>query len=196
MCGRAPAAQHRRVDGGGSEVGRPQVGDGRGDHLPVGIVMAAADDARRGPGARGGSRRSACRPRSRAGGRRSRRDRVNRWAGPRSPHRRTGRRVRAWTGTLPAAKMSHDVRPGSHVRRRLSLLLRGVDRRRALGRRHRGDPRSARPAEQGRGILDAPCGHGRIARRLAVAGMHVTGVDLTPAYLEQARDDRDFLPAR
>jgi SAM-dependent methyltransferase len=38
-------------------------------------------------------------------------------------------------------------------------------------------------------ILDAPCGHGRIARRLAAAGMVVTGVDLTPAYLEQARAD-------
>lgn len=38
-------------------------------------------------------------------------------------------------------------------------------------------------------ILDAPCGHGRIARRLAAAGMEVTGVDLTPAYLEQARVD-------
>ncbi|MGA2933378.1 MAG: class I SAM-dependent methyltransferase, partial [Acidimicrobiales bacterium] len=38
-------------------------------------------------------------------------------------------------------------------------------------------------------ILDAPCGHGRIARRLAAVGMQVTGVDLTPAYLEQARAD-------
>ena len=38
-------------------------------------------------------------------------------------------------------------------------------------------------------ILDAPCGHGRIARRLAAAGMEVTGVDLTPSYLEQARAD-------
>ena len=38
-------------------------------------------------------------------------------------------------------------------------------------------------------ILDAPCGHGRIARRLGAAGMQVTGVDLTPAYLEQARAD-------
>jgi len=38
-------------------------------------------------------------------------------------------------------------------------------------------------------ILDAPCGHGRISRRLAAAGMHVTGVDLTPAYLEKARAD-------
>ena len=36
-------------------------------------------------------------------------------------------------------------------------------------------------------ILDAPCGHGRIARRLAAAGMDVTGVDLTPAYLALAR---------
>jgi len=38
-------------------------------------------------------------------------------------------------------------------------------------------------------ILDAPCGHGRIARRLAEAGMRVTGIDLTPAYVEQARSD-------
>jgi SAM-dependent methyltransferase len=36
-------------------------------------------------------------------------------------------------------------------------------------------------------ILDAPCGHGRIARRLAAAGMAVTGVDITPAYLELAK---------
>src|ERR1700679_2260606 len=38
-------------------------------------------------------------------------------------------------------------------------------------------------------ILDAPCGHGRLARRLAAAGMEVTGVDLMPAYLDQARHD-------
>src|ERR1700722_9044280 len=44
-------------------------------------------------------------------------------------------------------------------------------------------------------ILDAPCGHGRIARRLAVAGMEVTGVDLTPTYLEQARRETDPVPA-
>src|ERR1700679_3986815 len=43
-------------------------------------------------------------------------------------------------------------------------------------------------------ILDAPCGHGRIARRLAAAGMEVTGVDLTPAYLEQARADPHVRP--
>jgi ubiquinone/menaquinone biosynthesis C-methylase UbiE len=36
-------------------------------------------------------------------------------------------------------------------------------------------------------ILDAPCGHGRISRRLAAAGMKVTGVDITAAYLEMAR---------
>jgi SAM-dependent methyltransferase len=38
-------------------------------------------------------------------------------------------------------------------------------------------------------VLDAPCGHGRISRRLAAAGLEVTGVDLTPAYLAQARAD-------
>ena len=49
---------------------------------------------------------------------------------------------------------------------------------------------------QGSRILDAPCGHGRIARRLAAAGMQVTGVDLTPAYIEQARSDPQPPPAR
>jgi len=39
-------------------------------------------------------------------------------------------------------------------------------------------------------ILDAPCGHGRIARRLAAAGMRVTGVDLSPAFIDLARADR------
>ena len=39
----------------------------------------------------------------------------------------------------------------------------------------------------GSSILDAPCGHGRITRRLAAAGMQVTGVDVTPDYLERAR---------
>jgi ubiquinone/menaquinone biosynthesis C-methylase UbiE len=39
----------------------------------------------------------------------------------------------------------------------------------------------------GSAILDAPCGHGRIARRLAAAGMQVTGIDVTRSYLEQAR---------
>jgi SAM-dependent methyltransferase len=40
---------------------------------------------------------------------------------------------------------------------------------------------------RGSRILDAPCGHGRIASRLAAAGMEVTGVDLTPRYVELAR---------
>jgi len=43
-------------------------------------------------------------------------------------------------------------------------------------------------------ILDAPCGHGRLAWRLAAAGMEVTGIDLTPAYIEQARRDVDPAP--
>jgi SAM-dependent methyltransferase len=47
---------------------------------------------------------------------------------------------------------------------------------------------------RGSRILDAPCGHGRIARRLASAGMEVTGVDLTAAYLEQARADPALAP--
>jgi SAM-dependent methyltransferase len=36
-------------------------------------------------------------------------------------------------------------------------------------------------------ILDAPCGPGRIARRLAAAGFDVTGVDLSAAYLALAQ---------
>jgi SAM-dependent methyltransferase len=36
-------------------------------------------------------------------------------------------------------------------------------------------------------ILDAPCGHGRIARRLAAAGMAVTGVDLSADFIDLAR---------
>jgi len=46
----------------------------------------------------------------------------------------------------------------------------------------------------GSAILDAPCGHGRLTRRLAAAGMRVTGVDVTPAYLELARADRKLRP--
>jgi SAM-dependent methyltransferase len=37
-------------------------------------------------------------------------------------------------------------------------------------------------------VLDAPCGHGRIANRLAAAGMKVTGVDITGHFLEKARE--------
>jgi SAM-dependent methyltransferase len=47
---------------------------------------------------------------------------------------------------------------------------------------------------KGSHILDAPCGHGRISRRLAAAGMAVTGVDLTPDYIEQARSDPKLIP--
>jgi cyclopropane fatty-acyl-phospholipid synthase-like methyltransferase len=36
-------------------------------------------------------------------------------------------------------------------------------------------------------ILDAPCGEGRIARELARRGHRVTGLDLTPAFLKEAR---------
>lgn len=43
--------------------------------------------------------------------------------------------------------------------------------------------------EAGMTVLDAPCGHGRIANRLAVLGVAVTGLDITPAFLEQARAD-------
>src|ERR1700722_12691401 len=38
-------------------------------------------------------------------------------------------------------------------------------------------------------ILDVPCGHGRLCRRLAAAGMEVTGIDLTPDYVAAARAD-------
>jgi SAM-dependent methyltransferase len=46
----------------------------------------------------------------------------------------------------------------------------------------------------GSSILDVPCGHGRLSRRLAAAGMEVTGVDLTPAYVEEARTDPHLRP--
>ena len=36
-------------------------------------------------------------------------------------------------------------------------------------------------------ILDAPCGHGRISRRLASAGLDVTGVDLSASFIAMAR---------
>src|SRR5215469_4027879 len=47
---------------------------------------------------------------------------------------------------------------------------------------------------KGSRILDAPCGHGRISRRLAAAGMEVTGVDLTAADIQQARADPQLAP--
>jgi SAM-dependent methyltransferase len=36
-------------------------------------------------------------------------------------------------------------------------------------------------------LLDAPCGNGRIARRLAASGLEVTGVDLSAGFIAQAR---------
>ena len=37
--------------------------------------------------------------------------------------------------------------------------------------------------------LDVPCGHGRIANRLAERGLRVTGLDADPLFLERARAD-------
>jgi SAM-dependent methyltransferase len=36
-------------------------------------------------------------------------------------------------------------------------------------------------------VLDAPCGHGRLSRRLAAAGMEVTGVDISEQFIAAAR---------
>jgi SAM-dependent methyltransferase len=41
----------------------------------------------------------------------------------------------------------------------------------------------------GASVLDAPCGHGRIANILAEDGCKVTGVDCTPLFLARAGDD-------
>ncbi len=43
--------------------------------------------------------------------------------------------------------------------------------------------------EPGMAVLDAPCGHGRIANRLAARGAQVTGLDATPSFLALARAD-------
>jgi SAM-dependent methyltransferase len=43
--------------------------------------------------------------------------------------------------------------------------------------------------EPGIELLDAPSGHGRIANRLAERGLRVTGIDITPLFLDQARAD-------
>jgi SAM-dependent methyltransferase len=45
----------------------------------------------------------------------------------------------------------------------------------------------------GSSILDAPCGHGRIANLLAVEGFDVVGVDLTDTFIERARADAERL---
>lgn len=43
--------------------------------------------------------------------------------------------------------------------------------------------------EAGMTVLDLACGHGRIANRLAARGAVVTGLDVTPRFLEVARGD-------
>lgn len=43
--------------------------------------------------------------------------------------------------------------------------------------------------EAGAAVLDIGCGHGRIANRLAERGARVTGLDITPLFLERARAD-------
>jgi SAM-dependent methyltransferase len=47
--------------------------------------------------------------------------------------------------------------------------------------------------DPGSSILDAPCGHGRIAILLSVDGFRVTGVDVTELFLDRAGLDRDRL---
>ena len=43
--------------------------------------------------------------------------------------------------------------------------------------------------EEGVEVLDVPCGHGRIANRLAARGASVTGFDADSVFLERARSD-------
>src|SRR5262245_64405419 len=43
--------------------------------------------------------------------------------------------------------------------------------------------------EPGLELLDLACGHGRIANSLAERGVHVTGLDATPLFLDLARKD-------
>jgi SAM-dependent methyltransferase len=43
--------------------------------------------------------------------------------------------------------------------------------------------------EPGLELLDLACGHGRIANSLADRGVHVTGLDATPSFLDLARND-------
>jgi len=43
--------------------------------------------------------------------------------------------------------------------------------------------------EPGAAVLDLACGHGRISNRLAQRGADVTGLDVTPLFLDRARAD-------
>jgi SAM-dependent methyltransferase len=63
----------------------------------------------------------------------------------------------------------------------------------------RDDARSDREAEQiaallglgaGQRVLDAPCGYGRLSRRLATRGLEVLGLDQSAALLERAEAER------
>jgi len=45
----------------------------------------------------------------------------------------------------------------------------------------------------GASVLDAPCGHGRIANLLAAEGFDMAGVDLTDTFIERARADAERL---
>lgn len=47
--------------------------------------------------------------------------------------------------------------------------------------------------DPGSSILDAPCGHGRIANLLAANGFRVTGVDVTELFLKEAQVAREEL---
>lgn len=47
--------------------------------------------------------------------------------------------------------------------------------------------------DPGASILDAPCGHGRIANLLALDGFRVTGIDITELFLDRACAERDEL---
>ena len=49
-------------------------------------------------------------------------------------------------------------------------------------------------APAGGALLDVPCGHGRHAARLARAGYAITGIDLSQALLETARQETAGLP--
>lgn len=42
-------------------------------------------------------------------------------------------------------------------------------------------------------VLDLACGHGRLANRLAARGCRVTGLDITPVFLDRARADAQAL---
>jgi SAM-dependent methyltransferase len=48
---------------------------------------------------------------------------------------------------------------------------------------------SVLPLPAGQSVLDLACGHGRLSNRLAARGLVVTGLDITPQFLEAARAD-------